>query len=625
MGHARFLMMAALAALAIYSTPATAGYIVEVTFDDGDDGTGPDTGQGDVDNLQTNFSSLGNEPVAVSLTGSAHRSGYGEGYYGRGADLDGDGAVTLTGWDILSSSAGTIGMWLKARSASTGRLFHVEDTAALSLAAGELVLEVWDAQGGVTVVPFEVSWPGDSAYHHLAVVITTTEDGLAMSIAIDFVEAALLEGHLEAPPDDAEVTFGEDLDGLIDELTVLNDIASDNDVWDFDPGAECPEGLVCAEELIAFTPVQFPHQVPVRMKTVYDPDQCDAATPCPLLITVSGGGNCADNYAPRSNLEYYATDGFVAVTVDPYCEGGDGFDLYPMETSQLVAAKNHMMSDSPLAERIEGPDYVATGCSHGCNSVTHLMMFEEEFPSRTFGNSCSLDWILCPYVAGQLCPNTNTYLEELIIETIGSLDLSSPEGEAYYQTSPISVLSQETTANREFAASWGLSMDGEVCDDDGDSICYEESMWGMTYSSRRVRDIWQRLEPEGTPTGYFVENHEENCKHCASVNSVAFECGTCLLKHGRAGMADACPHCLAYEDETIEAGADSLECPIEADWYEDPLTAPIEEADDDDDSATDDDDEGGCECGVAHGAKHLDSGWYAVVLGLAVLLRRRSF
>jgi hypothetical protein len=298
---------------------------------------------------------------------------------------------------------------------------------------------------------------------------------------------------------------------------------------------------------------------------------CSATSPCPLLLIVSGGGKCADDYAPRGTVEYYAREGFVAVTVDPYCEGNPEFNLYPMETSQLVAAKNHLMSDSPLASRIDGPDYAATGCSHGCGSVTHLMVFEDDYPHRTFGNSCNLDWIFCAYAADALCPATGGYLEQRAIDLIGSLDWEHPIAAENYGQTPVSGLTPEVTSTREFAAVWGTNLEGGLCNVDGKSICFEESMWGMTYGSRRIRDLWQRLEPQDAPTGYFVENHEADCQHCATLDSPAFVCGACLLKHGRLGMVEACPECLSYEDASIDPGADALACPVEASWYLDPL------------------------------------------------------
>ena len=616
--------MVLLIALLGWSHTASAGYLVEVTFDDEDDGTGPATGHAVVDNLQSNFSALGAGDRSVELIGAAVRSAYGEGFYGRAADLPaGTGSVRISGWDVTGQSTGTVAMWIRARDATSGRLFHVEQTVAVSLLAGELALETWDEGGDLTVVPILAAWPGDGEFHHLAIVSTGVDQEVHISFSIDFDEVAALDVTLQPPADDAAVTLGDGFDGLIDELIVLDNEPTDNDVWDFDPDATCPVGLSCNEEVIAFTPAEFSHQVPVRMKSAHDPAQCSTEAPCPLLIAISGGGKCADNYMSRSALEYYARDGFVAVSVDPYCEGDSGFGLYPQETSQIVAAKDHLMQDSPLAALIDGPQYAATGCSHGCGAVTHLMMFEQDHPHRTFGNSCSLDWLLCAYEAGELCPATEAYLEQLVVGEIGSLDWESQSVQQHYLQQPITVLTAETAASREFAASWGLSLDGQVCTPDGYSDCFEESMWGMTYSSRRVRDIWQQLEPPDAPTGYFVENHEADCQHCATLGSPAWECGSCLLKHGRAGMAEACPECLAYEDNTIESGAPAMECPVVASWYEDPLAATAQEPGDDDDSASGED-ASGCDCDVSHCRGGTTVALLVAVVALFALRRRGS-
>jgi len=561
------LLIAGMAELAEASTR------VEVTFDDEDDGTGPQDGHAMVDNLQNNFSSLGEGYLAVELTGSARRSSFQDGWYGRAAYLpDGQGAVRIHDWDLTDRPVSAIGMWVRAHDPSAGRLFYVQDTAALSLFNGELAIEVWDALGSVAVRPTAVSWPADGAFHHLELVLSASGGTILIEIIIDFEVQAQLELVIQTPPAGAAVTLGAGFVGLIDELWVTSHMPGDNDRWDVDPNAECPAGLTCLEEVIDLVPTGFPHRVPLRMKSMVDPSACTSNSPCPMLLVVSGGGTCADNYAPRETVEYYARDGFVAVTVDLYCEGDTDFSVYPMETSQLVAAKNHVMSSSPLAPLIDGPNYSATGCSHGCGSVTQLMMFEEDYPQRTFGNSCSLDWILCAYAADALCPATEEYLEQRIIDAIGSLDWEHPFAQQNYAQSGVSVLTPHTAATREFAAAWGLNLQGDLCTAEGGSTCFEESMWGMTYSSRRIRDLWQRLEPRDAPTGYFVENHEADCKHCASVGSPAFACGACLLKHGRLGMEQACPECLSYADPSISTGAAALQCPIEASWYVDPLT-----------------------------------------------------
>jgi len=561
--------------LALCVADVAAGYIrVEVTFDDEVDGAGAQNGYPMVDNLRNDFSMLGQGYLAVELTGTARRSAFEEGRYGRAAELDGQGAIRIHDWVVTDRLVTTVGMWVKARDRSAGRLFHVQDTGALSLFDGELGVEVWNASGEIVVLPTGIRWPADGAFHYLTITLSlnavTTLVGL--TVALDFEVRAQLHLPLQLPLPGAAITVGDGFTGLIDELRVLGHAPHSNDYWDLDPNAECPEGLTCLEEVIELVPNGFTHRAPLRMKSMVDAAACNADSPCPLLLLVSGGGICADDYAPWQEVEYYAREGFVAVTPDPYCEAGGEFSGYPMETSQLVAAKNHLMSASPHASRIDGPEYAATGCSHGCGSVTNLMVFEEDHPHRTFGNSCSWEWIYCAYATGALCRATEEHLEQYVVDLFGSLDWEHPLAQLDYGQTQIAALTPELAATREYALSWGLNLEGDDCDAEGRSICYEESMWGMTYGSRRIRDLWQRFEPQGAPTGYFVENSEANCQHCATVGSAAFACGACLLKHGRLGMAEACPECLAYDDASIDHGADALECPAPASWYLDPLT-----------------------------------------------------
>jgi len=131
-----------------------------------------------------------------------------------------------------------------------------------------------------------------------------------------------------------------------------------------------------------------------------------------------------------------------------------------------------------------------------------------------------------------------------------------------------------------------------VCRADGSFDCAEEGLWGMTYGARRFRDGWLRLEAAGSPTGYFVEDHGADCRHCAAEGSPAFECGLCLLRHGRAQMEARCPTCLGYEGPDIEPGAPSEPCPITAPWYDDPLFGGGDAGDDVDGAETSDADAG---------------------------------
>jgi hypothetical protein len=131
------------------------------------------------------------------------------------------------------------------------------------------------------------------------------------------------------------------------------------------------------------------------------------------------------------------------------------------------------------------------------------------------------------------------------------------------------ALDPEIVGTREVARSWGRNLEGPVCTADGRVACSEEGQYGMTYASRRFRDVWSAME--GTPTGYFVEDVGADCRHCAPPGSEAFRCGVCLLRWGRAGMEDACPGCLDYADPSVEWGGPAEQCPLEASWYADPI------------------------------------------------------
>lgn len=568
-----FITVVSALALMLTTAAPSAGILVEATFDDGDDGAGPLTGESEVDNLQNNFSSLGEGYRPIELVGSAHRSAYGDGRYGRGVDLDGDGWVRVSNMGLDRLEDLTTMMWVRLRDLSGCRLVDLAGTVGLAIVDGELVIEFLETGGSLSVRATGAPWPADGGWHHLSFAVLHREGQDRLGIFVDFELATTVDVELQPLPADGEVKLGGDLDGVLDELLMVDREPTFQETWDWDPTV-CADGLDCLEEVIDAVPESFPHRVPVRMKSVHDPARCGEQTPCPVVFVISGGGACADSYSGLDNLEYYARDGFVAVTVDPYCEG-DNFPVFPKETSQLIAAKEHMLAASPLAAIIDGPEYSAMGCSHGCGAVTAWMMLEEDHPSRTFGNSCAMDWPLCPWAAGELCPAVAEHVEDQMLAVLGTDDLESEEAESFYAHAPIAALTPATVASREFASSWGAHLEGERCTPDGGSNCAEENLWGMTMSSRRVRDIWQRLEPADAPTGYFVENRESNCQHCATVGSAAWKCGACLLKHGRAGMAAACPECLGYDDPTIDSGPPAQPCPIETSWYADPLSAPI--------------------------------------------------
>lgn len=85
-------------AIALFAIPVPArARLLELTFDDGPDGSGPAEGLAELDNLEAQRSSFGVGALTARLNGSAHRSAIGEGRYGRAADFDGAGTIEVTG------------------------------------------------------------------------------------------------------------------------------------------------------------------------------------------------------------------------------------------------------------------------------------------------------------------------------------------------------------------------------------------------------------------------------------------------------------------------------------------------------------------------------------------------
>ncbi len=546
---------------------------VELSFDDEMEGAGAHNGYAELNNMHNNTSSLGYALCTARLTGQARRSAVSEGRYGRGADIPGgNGSIEIECVDYGISSTGivTLFVWLKARDTSSGHILVLDDSHYLKLVSGEFIIDAPGSGGGTISIPTGVSWPTDGAYHHLTVSADTSGAGPLVRLIVDFGAVTEVDATGVALPEGGSVKIGEGFDGLIDVLLITQKAPGEGDLFDFSP-TYCASGLTCFEEVIITTPRDFTHPVPTRFKVAYDDQACTPATPCPLLFSISGGGSCADDY--DSGVGTWTQHGFMVVTVDPYCEGGVGTtNVFPTETSQFVSVKNYLMTGSPVSPLIEGTAYSATGCSHGAGAVTMWMLHEEDYPARTYARSPGTD-PLCAYAAGVYCPNTAAFLEERIIDIVGSLDFEDPFVQALHERNGgADLLTSEITETREFALSWGVNLEGEVCSGSGDPLCYEEGMWGMTYASRRLRDGWKLLEPSGAPTGYFVEDVSADCRHCAAPSSQAFACGTCLLVHGRQGMETACPDCLSYQGDDIDLGAPAQICPMEASWYSDPLS-----------------------------------------------------
>lgn len=530
------------------AAPASAQMALELTFDDA-------TGAPELSNLETDSG------VQARLVGDARRSSIGEGRYGRAADLPGGSSgIVVAGWTPRDAMATY--MWLRARDVSTGMLVGEMGAWAARLAAGEIVIAVVRDRAP-EILRTGVRWPTDGAHHHVAVRI----DGGAFFVSIDFAPEVSVAPATPATRS-AQLGVGLGLDGLIDELVIaarpFATRSHEMDRFNRWP-EECPEGTACAEEVITMTPGDLGYEVPVRLKTIWVDEVCHAGARCPLVVAVSGGGACANDYETPDVLADLAARGHVVVTVDPYCEGtGGATDVILTEIPQLVAAKDHALDHGVAADRIEGRDYHATGCSHGAEAVMVWALMDGDHPARSLVRSAGGSGV-CARLAGAVCG----------AEVPETIDFEDPRIRALHERADlVAKITAEVAATREVARTWGRNLEGPVCNGDGSFACSEEGRWGMTYASRRFRDVWERLQPEGAPTGYFVEDEGADCRHCAPVGSAAYECGACMLRHGRAGMELACPSCLDYADETIAHGEPAELCPLPATWYVDPVAQP---------------------------------------------------
>jgi hypothetical protein len=323
------------------------------------------------------------------------------------------------------------------------------------------------------------------------------------------------------------------------------------------------DDLRCAEQVFTMTPDGWPQVVPVRYKVIYDPSVCSKAKPCPLLFKIGGGGGCPNNYVDCGD---YARRGFVVATVDPFCETSGAYFEFPTESSQFVEVKRRIfdperapeINGTPVLELIAGSEYFATGCSHGAFAVASWAFMEEDFPARTFAQSGGFYAYHCAYHQNGLCPK---YMEGYDERFFGGYPHSESDPliiAAHERIELVEHIDSAFVASREFGASWGVDLSPEtpMCNDSGRDLCFEEGV-GITYAARRLRDVWQRTQPEDAPTGYFFENQRGDCLHC-HLDEQQKDCVACFLHHGRGAMAQRCPSCLDYP-----AGGPVSDCDID--------------------------------------------------------------
>lgn len=559
MRHSPMVLVAAAGILLLggFTTP------LEITFDDGPDGSGPATGRGELNNLE------GRDPSRAFLRGNAHRTTLAEGRYGRaGAFAGGDDSIEITGLVLPANVPGVgFSVWIKAESDS-GWISLQEGSWGLSMSGGALSFAVADAAGTLSSRPLGVSIPRDGAFHHLLLWWDLAAG--TVGVVVDFSDLGTLSAVPLPPPSTTNPRFAVDFSGLMDELQIITKEPGSSRLFDWDPAA-CRPGLACAEEVILVRPQasrlvdrDYDFDVPVRYKTLYDPAQCTPQTPCPMVVDISGGFACADDYDNIGHLEKLAQAGLFVVAIDPYCEAEDW--IAPIaEPPQYIAVKEHVMYEGDNAARIIAGDYGATGCSHGGGTVFEWAMFEDDHPARTFSRS-GVSLLHCAYHHGDVCPLAKETFDSTVAQSLGT-DPSVPHDDSdptlRMLVKPLSSGDLVAlAATREIAVSWGLDLSPEspTCRDDGSWACFEQGT-GFTYSGRLLRDQWQAAEPAGAPTGYFVEDHSGDCVHCAKPDSEAFACGICFLRYGRGAMPAECPACLE-----LTSGPGPNSCPIEESW-----------------------------------------------------------
>ncbi len=541
------------------STSAWAQYQLELTFDDQAEGTGEATGHAPVADLESGAN-------AARLVGPAIRSGITEGRYGRGVSTSRGGWLEIG--NLPPTPTTLVYMYVRPNDVSSGRLVSGPSPFFVGFRDGALIAAA-GSPNGLQTAEFGLSWPAETAFHHLGIRVQRSANETEIFVRLDFEDEYRVRFPFSIS--NGPLRLGEGLDGIIDEVIIGGrEVATRSlalDRFNRMPQA-CVGDLACIEEVLTTTPPGLSHEVPVRMKTVYDPARCTSRTPCPLAIEISGGGNCPNDYGHPDEIATLVALGFVVTTIDPYCEAGVPRFVPEKELPQLIVAKDYIFTQSAVRDRVEGPDYVASGCSHGADAVMIWSLYEEDHPARTFARSATGAGV-CGHLAGKVCGFDPQ-----------NLDLQSPMIRSIHELSDfVGQITPQVAASREIARTWGVNLEGPVCNADGSFACQEEGNFPNTYASRRFRTVWERREPAQAPTGYFVEDVSADCQHCATFDSEAFRCGACLLRHGRAGMQTACPRCLSYEAPTIDHGGPAELCPLEASWYQDPLvTAPRPDA-----------------------------------------------
>jgi hypothetical protein len=88
-------------------------------------------------------------------------------------------------------------------------------------------------------------------------------------------------------------------------------------------------------------------------------------------------------------------------------------------------------------------------------------------------------------------------------------------------------------------------------------------------------------------------------------------------------MEAECPDCLTYDDPTIQRGPPGEECPMDADWYTDPLKGAINPDGGTDGGTGPNPTDGGCGC-TSSADRSAMPVLFLLLCGLCLAIRNRT-
>lgn len=523
--------------------------LVELTFDDGPDLSGSGDGREELNNLEGH--------LKPQLENGAHRSAITQGRYGRAAVFAGESeAIRFLNTEFLGT-AFTLQVWLLPTTDQQEWIFLLDESMGVRLNDREVELAVYE-NGAFSFFPTGRSIPNDGQFHHLYVTLSSPLQEAVVSI--DFGPEVMIDALPLILSSSEEPTFGSGFTGMMDELFFEPKYNGGRTRIDRDP-SYCGPGLqgTCTEEIIIVQPADWEETfpVPVRIKTAYDPTQCFPDQPCTLLLTVSGGGQCANDYDSSAAVKAFVDGGFAVATVDVYCEfGQDDVWVFYKGSSQLIEAKNFLTTTSTLSPFIHPENYVASGCSNGATMTGHWAVREQDHPSRIFARSGGFASHHAYHTT--YCQDAQKEIDQFVLmQPFPHDEATAAVADYHKERSVIDDITPTVTQETEFGMVWGVKTSpGPVCGPAGELICFEEG-GGKTQGGRMLRDRWHAAEadPTGKPlTGYFIENTNKDCQHCldggpVGANAQIWDCMICFLQHGRAEMGEQCPDvCLEYSE-----------------------------------------------------------------------------